>query len=642
MTQAKTSIKGQFPDAFVGQQEVSYLEIQLVDEHDNAVAGISVKAENQATRDAFMPPETLYATTDENGVARFDGLHPLDVTLYVEEQRLAEEMALRPLRLGREKKDSTVKPRAEESGYVWHYVKIGELCKKLPEINEWKSEKIPEFHFPDEHFKGFLIAESQLNQRHVIEICPFRAWILKLTHSEHYSIVNAYNLGMLSDLAYAQQDAVEGFFDVQCQDLSRIPQVQEYPSFYHAVAIDVPFENRYLKTVFIDTSTGENPEGDTQLFYVYNNVQVIVAWRGTEPDKLQDVITDLTFRPVPCPDLTSQGMVHKGFYEAYGIIKNKYNVEFNDLFEKINVLDFFVCGHSLGGALSLILSVDMKEGKPIVYTYGMPRVFTMQAINVFSHTTHYRHVNDADTVASIPPQADLDNFLYDFYGPPGVVLGFYSSFWSMLPQVALGVKFGDPYWHHGNLVSFLKAEQSMIIKRSQSALWLGHDSTNYPSIEISYKLTKRVKLYLVPSLNDDCARDALNNQKEFISHLDRMSLKKFFPKNTNPDLDTLITNPGDHSMATQYMPFINNQLIELIDESRVMKRKKSRAQFAEQMNRIASTGQADNNETARNRMFIQLQDMLVISLSEKDDGIVGKNALERFNHVAEEEIEQVD
>ncbi len=642
MTQSKTSLNCKFPDAFTCEQAMNFLELQLVDEHDNALVGLLVKAENQATRDAIVPIETLYAITDSQGIARFDDLHPLDIVIYVEEQKLADEMSQRSLRLDREQRSSVVKERADKNNYKYSYVKIGELCQKMPMIDDWFYKEPPFFHFPKKSLAGFLIPDNELNERHVIEVCPFRAWVLKLQYSEQYSIINAYNLGVMADLAYAPQNVVNGFFNHQCLDLSKIPQVQEYPAFYHSVVEDVPFNDRYISNVFIDTATGDSPEGDTQLFYVYNKKQVVVAWRGTEPGRIQDIITDGTFRPVPCPELVNEGKVHKGFYDAYNLSKNKSKTQFNFLNDLSQTRQLFVCGHSLGGALSLIFSTEMADNKPLLYTYGMPRTFTTKAISLLSSLTHYRHVNDADTVTSIPPQADVDNLLYEVYGTPGTILGFFGSFWSMLPQTTLGINFGDPYWHHGNIVAFFKVEQSLMKTQNKPILWIGGGSSGSPTREISYKLSSKAKLYLVPSLNAEYAKKAEDEHKEFINSLDQKSLDAYFPKNTNPLLDSAITNPADHSMANKYMPFINNQLIEMIDANRDLKRVRSRKNFIEQMEKIVAMNQGDLDETNRNRMFIQLQDMLSSTLHYEECDVFTRNALSRFNNSSEEEIESLD
>lgn len=57
----------------------------------------------------------------------------------------------------------------------------------------------------------------------------------------------------------------------------------------------------------------------------------------------------------------------------------------------------------------MLYAGEMKTNQPILYTYGMPRTFTRAAISFLDSITHYRHVNDNDSITQIPPDADLDN-----------------------------------------------------------------------------------------------------------------------------------------------------------------------------------------------------------------------------------------
>lgn len=83
---------------------------------------------------------------------------------------------------------------------------IGELCDRLPEMPGWESAEPPVFHFPPgKALKGTEIAREALKQRHVIEVCPFRAWVLSLQHTKSYDLANALNLGIMADLAYAEE-----------------------------------------------------------------------------------------------------------------------------------------------------------------------------------------------------------------------------------------------------------------------------------------------------------------------------------------------------------------------------------------------------------------------------------------------------
>ena len=93
------------------------------------------------------------------------------------------------------------------------------------------------------------------------------------------------------------------------------------------------------------------------------------------------------------------------------------------------------------------------------------------------------------------------------------------------------MKFGDPYWHHGNVVVFFKADQSVTQTQEQPILWIGGGSSRSPNITVAYKSKSTAKLYLVPSLNESVSCLSEEEQKTFIHCLDPSSLNHHFPKN---------------------------------------------------------------------------------------------------------------
>lgn len=156
-------------------------------------------------------------------MVRFDDLYWINVDVKTDGQKLADEMEQRPLSISRnpnsqpvssnifrpETRDpkwrSNVQISAEQHGYDHHYVTIGELCDRMPDIPEWKDKEPPRFHFPHgTSLKGTKVAREALEKRHVIEICPFRAWSLVLHDTKDYSLANGYNLGVMADMAYAK------------------------------------------------------------------------------------------------------------------------------------------------------------------------------------------------------------------------------------------------------------------------------------------------------------------------------------------------------------------------------------------------------------------------------------------------------
>lgn len=636
MSESRTSAVGTFGKAQAPAQKKCWIEIQLVDENNNAIANMPWRGENEATRDKVIQPYSG-VTDSEGGLRINDLLHP-DLTLFVEAQPLVDEMEQRPLSTERtysySMKMSPVTVDANTHN-ICYYVVVGQLCDKVPNIPDWNSKELPAFHFPDPDFSGLTISNMYFNSRVIVKVCPFRAWNILLHHTKDYSIVNGFNLGLLANFAYEPQQKVIDFFSKDCLDLSCVPLL-----LYPTISIDVPFSQRYVNPVFLDTTTGPSGEGGTQLFYVSNATQLIVSWRGTEVDKLSDIVADGSFRPTPCPDIISGGRGHKGFLDAYKLAVNKFDENFNVDIPKLGRdRDLFITGHSLGGALTLIQAAVLKSYNPLIYTYGMPRIFSASTISQLDEVTHFRHVNDSDSVTSVPPAKELDNELYDKWGPDGVIYGFAGSVSEMLIQSA-GVEFGDPYWHHGNIVIFMTAEQSFLKSLKYTPKIL--DFVNSDLMMIREMFVRKNKFFLVPLLNDCDFQTASNNQEKFVKCIDEGSIKKYFPKNTNPELDSL-TNPMNHFMSDQYMPFLNNEVIELVDPTREMERKKKREEFSEQVEQASKLGKSvSQDEVNRNKMFLVLQNMLPKTLEISQSKDTWNNSLARFKKVAKEDHEYIN
>jgi len=670
-----------------GEARTYSLELQFVDENNKPVTGLKVyleyhslatEAEVALSRlhgcnyNPTPPPNPAAEITDSQGWVKFNDLNWIAVDVKTDGQQLADQMAQRPLSIRRnpnsqpvsknafrrETRDKSwrtdVQVEAEAAGYVHHYVMIGELCNQLPQIEGWLESEPPEFHFPHgREMKGTEIKREELDKIHVIEVCPFRAWILALQDTKEYDPANALNLGIMADLVYsaeAENPAIDYFFRQKCLDLSAMPQFAEFPSYFHTLAVDVPFNDRYQAPVYLNTGEGPSGEGDTRLFTVECGQHLLVAWCGT--DSLLNVLTDLSFAPKPVPTkLIESGKIHGGFLEAYELAKHKFGDQLSTVRDVIarGNKRLFICGHSLGGALALIYAAEMKVSQPLLYTFGMPRCFTRSAMRLLENITHYRHVNDNDSVTQIPPDADLDNILYQRWGELGDKLGFDWAFTTLigiqvavkdLSYQAIGfMEKKDPYWHHGNTVIFFQAQQCVMKSRRQNVPWIGGGGYEnpYPG-EIYYRETAAVKLYLVPSLNDQCRKSSGDAQAAFVECLEPTSLERIFPKNSNPTLDGFPTDPRNHSMAHRYLPFIHNQILELAGPSRTMVRMTKRSQFSAEVE-SALSNRANPFEVQRNRDFLALQAMLPITLQLINSAEIGRNALKRFAAVTEEEIE---
>ncbi|SUC22724.1 lipase [Proteus vulgaris] len=614
-------------------QKKYWIEIKLVDELNKPISGISWYAENESTRCGHN--KIYKGKSDKDGIITIKNLHKLELSLFLEAQKFADEMEKRQLRLGRHDEGSTVKHRTEKS-HIYHYAKIGELCHQAPAIENWNEKELPFYHFPNGNkFDGYKISEQQLDKRHVIEICPFRAWSFILHHIPEYSLVNAYNLAVMSDLAYLERPDLLNFFNRDFQDLSTIPQLTKSTIMPYTVVNDVPFSERYYPPVFMDTSKAETPVGNTQLFYIENKEHIIVSWRGTW--EAPDWLTDVNYIPRVCPkEIASEGKMHGGFLEAYNISKVSFQIEFKDIKKKLHDKEFFICGHSLGGALGLAYAAEMTGYKPLLYTYGMPRIFSAKAIQTMTNFVHYRHINDSDSITSVPPDADLDNWLYGKFGFLGNTFGFIWAGLVQLPLDKIGAISGDHFWHHGELVCFFKISQHI-------EYLVCHDYTMqlYCRRETS-PLPYKVKLFLVPSLAKLANEQARANQEALMKE---DSLDDLFPSNTNPLLDSF-TNPINHSMSDMYVPYLNNELLEASWPELELQRKLARQKLKEQMQQYTNRNDTDQTRIppkreARDKCFLGMQELVSSTLNITKSIPGGENALIRFRSKAREEMERL-
>jgi len=187
-------------DFIGGKQKQHWIELQLLDEQGDPLANLPYRVRNEATREGFMPE--FVGRSDAEGVIRIDGLHPLPITLLMGADSLAEQLQTRRLRAERAEPPrpgvgertpmygpqrsgfSPIEKQALAAGHGYHYLRVGQLCDKLPTLHPPVSDpkRPPTFHFPDPNYRGFTVSGDELDRRHVLEVCPFRAWSLMLHH----------------------------------------------------------------------------------------------------------------------------------------------------------------------------------------------------------------------------------------------------------------------------------------------------------------------------------------------------------------------------------------------------------------------------------------------------------------------------
>ena len=144
---------------------------------------------------------------------------------------------------------------------------------------------------------------------------------------------------------------------------------------------------------------------DTQAFLTANDETVVLSFRGTQPDTVQDWLTDLNavFRQFKV------GLVHKGFYDALNAIWPDVLAAL--IPARAAGQSLWITGHSLGAALACLATARLvfEERQPVsgLHTFGQPRTGNPEYARAFDQAMGdktYRFVNDQDIVTRVPPR----------------------------------------------------------------------------------------------------------------------------------------------------------------------------------------------------------------------------------------------
>lgn len=544
------------------------LHIELVDEFDEPVGDIAYTIKGRFGE--------RQGTVTSDGVIEEKELPAGPLRLTLEAQPLADEMEQRKLRIDRDV--STVKARAEKEQAHYRYVRIGELGHALPEMKNWQQPKPPEYHFPEEQFNGQLFLLPNKKEKFIVEVCPFRAWIPLLYPQDDYNLVTAYNLSLMAILVYAQRDesehkiysgSIEDFFFHQLLDLSKLPH-KVNDQYFTLFAKDVPFSDCYNQLTFIDTVDGQF---DTQMFFASNPKEVVCSWRGTASSV--DVLTDAQgFRADTIDLLETDGEMHSGFKSAFmdaSVHNPKHESRYYHTIEKLlSTRIAYVCGHSLGGALATIhaffLSAkDLAIKGLYLYSYAMPRVFSFNTVIKFKFP-HFRHVNNRDSVTSVPWQS-----LRKRISSPFEIM--FSPMWET--PLTLPSDWLEYFWHHGKLIHFTHVTNILpeiaeiedvqnpgypvfsVKDKHAKTTSLQNKYPDYPASKSQPKYRKTdLKILVSPSVVESKTK-----QTELYQTL--INLYQRFGKDEKFDQTSF--NPLDHPSGN-YSSFLLLRLTALIDE----------------------------------------------------------------------------
>lgn len=148
---------------------------------------------------------------------------------------------------------------------------------------------------------------------------------------------------------------------------------------------------------FIDKDT------DSQGFGAYRRADdtALVSFRGTQPDKLKDLLSDLMAAPVLWRE--SGGLVHHGFASrARSLIPQVRTWLETQARTRASLV---MAGHSLGAALATLVATVCRPNQLV--TIGSPRVGNAEFKRGFPTIGYTRIVDCCDEVTELPPELGI-------------------------------------------------------------------------------------------------------------------------------------------------------------------------------------------------------------------------------------------
>ena len=423
----------------------------------------------------------------------------------------------------------------------------------------------------------------------IVHRCEELKASLWLRHTSEYNYVNAYNLAVMSTLAYSRVDPnktgngvvetgdVADFYKKCAKKMKFSITNKEYggatavkPLFRYAKPTkkEDPLIEPNQEEWFVDTD--EKNGNSTEAFFFVDDENAVLSVRGTAQMWTDGVLIDGDAAPVQIEGIS--GYFHRGFAEQAKTIM--YNEGFEKFLPKAKSKKLFITGHSLGGAVATILAAYLKEQgcDPVLYTYGSPRVGNEGFVKAYSAITHYRHVYHRDPVPMIPTKR-LFLSTHDMLNTSLLQTSF--TTYAVISRY-LNPEVGD-YLHHGTLCQIAKVGSENMILPFESHGIVG----DYVYEMLTQKLTAKKALilerepeeYIMENGGTQAQQYLLEKQKNIdLSNISITDGIKDGPMVGDLDLVDVqdaygkirfSTSATDHFMKESYLPFFEKEIKRL-------------------------------------------------------------------------------
>jgi triacylglycerol lipase len=124
----------------------------------------------------------------------------------------------------------------------------------------------------------------------------------------------------------------------------------------------------------------------------------VLVFRGTE-QHISDFLVDLKLGEISFNSHDKKKTLHQGFTQALDSVWHDIDAALGKLPPACPV---FYTGHSLGAALATLAAA--RRAPKAVYAFGSPRVGNQAFVDSLAGIAIHRVVDDADVVATIPPE----------------------------------------------------------------------------------------------------------------------------------------------------------------------------------------------------------------------------------------------
>ncbi|MDH5621711.1 MAG: lipase family protein [Gammaproteobacteria bacterium] len=182
-------------------------------------------------------------------------------------------------------------------------------------------------------------------------------------------------------------------------------------AYWLAQAADIAYEEKHKIQPAVAKLGLKNFEflskDDTEGYIAANENIIVVAFRGTEPTHLQDLLADARLHKVQGP----WGEIHRGFLHAFELVKDDVYNAIQRLRDKNTPQSLWCTGHSLGAALAVLAVAHLlTDGQTVngLYNFGQPRVGNPAFADEFNRRfsgRHFRFVHNNDAVTRVPPRS---------------------------------------------------------------------------------------------------------------------------------------------------------------------------------------------------------------------------------------------